>query len=288
MALYKLHDYYPNYRETFGDGKLATVENYSVYTQGEDKVGDAKNLLVDDSGRFRYVVVDTGPWIFGKNVLLPVGLAKFDYNRDRIFVDGLTRQQIENLPAYKDDQAVDQRYEDQVRDQYRSLGKRRNQQKFMDRPHSAETQSRKYDSTSYDREPTLYGMSEEDNHGTLKLYEERLVTNRNRVKTGEVAIGKHVETETAEASVPLEKERVVVERHSTNGKPVGSHSPQFKEGEVARMDVYEDEATIEKEAYAREEVSVRKETERDVAKAKETVRREELDVNTDGKVRVER
>ena len=36
--------------------------------------------------------------------------------------------------------------------------------------------------TTYDREPSFYGLSDEDNHGPLRLYEERLVAHRNRAK----------------------------------------------------------------------------------------------------------
>jgi len=35
--------------------------------------------------------------------------------------------------------------------------------------------------------------------------EERLIANKQRVKTGEVAVSKHIETETARVSVPIEK-----------------------------------------------------------------------------------
>jgi uncharacterized protein (TIGR02271 family) len=54
-------------------------------------------------------------------------------------------------------------------------------------------------------------MNQQD-HQNLKLYEERLVANKSRVKTGEVSVGKHVETETARVAVPVEKERVIIER----------------------------------------------------------------------------
>ena len=46
----------------------------------------------------------------------------------------------------------------------------------------------------------------------IRLYEERLMVNKEREKAGEVAIGKRVETETASVSVPVERERIVVER----------------------------------------------------------------------------
>ncbi|MEO1466417.1 MAG: DUF2382 domain-containing protein, partial [Cyanobacteria bacterium J06633_1] len=106
-----------------------------------------------------------------------------------------------------------------------------------------------------------------------------------REKSGEVAIGKRVETETAEVAVPIERERVVIERTDTNvGDVVTPGTANFAGGEVARVDVYEETANIAKQAFVREEVSVRKEVERDTVEARETVRREELDVETDGEV----
>ena len=46
----------------------------------------------------------------------------------------------------------------------------------------------------------------------IKLYEERLTVNKHRDKTGEVSIGKRVETETKSVSVPIERERLVIDR----------------------------------------------------------------------------
>ena len=58
----------------------------------------------------------------------------------------------------------------------------------------------------------------------------------------------------------------------------------FSDTEVARVEVYEESADIQKQAFVREEVSVRKEVERDTVSAKETIRREELDINADDEV----
>lgn len=119
----------------------------------------------------------------------------------------------------------------------------------------------------------------------LKLYEERLVVDKDRHKAGEVAIGKHVETQTAEVAVPVEKERIVVERRDATGNTVvNPGSVDFRDGEVARVDLYEETADVQKQAFVREEVSVRKEVERDTVQASETIRREELDVDADGDV----
>ena len=119
----------------------------------------------------------------------------------------------------------------------------------------------------------------------IRLYEERLMVNKQRAKAGEVAIGKRVETETAQVAVPVEKERVVIERTDANtATAVTPGTANFAGGEVASVDVYEETADIKKQAFVREEVNVRKEVETETVQANETVRREELEVEADGDI----
>lgn len=137
------------------------------------------------------------------------------------------------------------------------------------------------DDYSYDRDADLYDMNHSDRQ-TLKLYEERLIANKIRQKTGEVSIGKHVETENTTVSVPVEKERVVIERTPGSGRAVTPSEATFQSGEVARMEVYEETPDIRKEAYVREEVSIHKEVDRETVEAHEQLRREELDIDKEG------
>ncbi|WOD39136.1 DUF2382 domain-containing protein [Nodosilinea sp. E11] len=309
MPLQRLKDYYPDYRDTLADGQMKSIDSYSVYAQRDDRVGTAKDLLVDESGRFRYLVIDTGPWIFGKNVLLPIGLARFDYSQDRIYVSGLSKEQVENLPEYREDTIVDDRYENQVRGHYQPIAQGRSNRQFLgtnyDAPNDAnrmnpleastlETSKQqkvvKSDvaATPYDREPSFYGLSDEDNHGPLRLYEERLVSHRDRKKVGEVSVGKRVTAETAEIVEPVTKERVVIERHNVADQPAATAGHNFEDQEVARMEVYEDEVSVEKQAFVREEVNVRKETDEETVRMREKVRREDIDIQTDGNPRLNR
>jgi bifunctional N-acetylglucosamine-1-phosphate-uridyltransferase/glucosamine-1-phosphate-acetyltransferase GlmU-like protein len=47
-----------------------------------------------------YVVVDTGPWIFGKKVLLPAGtIENVDVENKKVFV-GRTKDEIKNSPKF--------------------------------------------------------------------------------------------------------------------------------------------------------------------------------------------
>lgn len=268
MPLVKLADYYPNYKQQIFGGD--DIKGYDAYAETGEKIGGVYDALIDDSGRFRYFVIDTGFWIFGKKVLLPVGRSRIDYDRHAIYATGMTKEQAENLPEYTDSMTVDYDYEERVRNVYRPVNT------------SAKTPAYDRNTYNYEHDRELYDLNEQD-HKNLKLYEERLFANKNRQKTGEVAIGKHVETETARVSVPVEKERVIIERtHPSNKTEVTPGEANFREGEAARMEVYEESADIQKKAFVREEVGIRKEVERDTVDRTETVRREELDVDVDG------
>ena len=49
-----------------------------------------------------YVVVDTGPWIFGKKVLLPAGvISRVDHDDEKVYVNR-TKDQIKNAPEFDD------------------------------------------------------------------------------------------------------------------------------------------------------------------------------------------
>ncbi len=119
----------------------------------------------------------------------------------------------------------------------------------------------------------------------IRLYEERLMVNKQRAKAAEVSVGKRVETETASVAVPIEKERIVIERtDAAKGTVVSPGTANFAAGEVAQVELYEETANIEKQAFVREEVSVRKEVDQETVKASETIRREELEIDADGDV----
>ncbi|MUG92444.1 DUF2382 domain-containing protein [Scytonema sp. UIC 10036] len=271
MTLVKLEEFYSDYRTDFSD--RYDINGFEVYAQNNDKAGSIDSILVDEkTGKFRYFVVDTGLWIFGKKVLLPVGLADIRYTEKRIKVSNLTRKQVENLPSFDNLEKVDYGYEEQVRDVYRGSAAT-----------PSMTQANTYDRSTYnyEEEPSLYNIDDRDDR-SLKLYEERLIANKQRRKAGEVTIGKHLETDTARVAVPVEKERVVIERTNPTNARASNASDAFRDGEVARMEIYEETPDIRKEAVVREEVRVKKVVERDTVQAQETVRREELDVDTNG------
>jgi PRC-barrel domain len=62
MSLHKIKDFDSEYNTHSKDPDLKGLSMYA----GTDKIGSINNVLVDDEGKFRYLIVDSGGWIMGK------------------------------------------------------------------------------------------------------------------------------------------------------------------------------------------------------------------------------
>ena len=66
-----------------------------------------------DTGK-SFVVVDTGPWIFGRKVLLPAHtIHRIDLDERKVFVDR-TKEEIKNAPEFDPERGIDPTYQDEV------------------------------------------------------------------------------------------------------------------------------------------------------------------------------
>ena len=60
------------------------------------------------------LIVDTGPWIFGKKVMLPAGvISRIDENDHRIWVN-LTKDQIQHAPEFDESRVHETAYRDEL------------------------------------------------------------------------------------------------------------------------------------------------------------------------------
>ena len=87
--------------------KQAQITGYDVEAIDGSigKIDDA--TLETDSG---HLVVDTGPWIFGKKVMLPAGVLKtVDHVNEKVFVNR-TKDEIKNAPEFDDSFREDEKY----------------------------------------------------------------------------------------------------------------------------------------------------------------------------------
>ena len=65
-----------------------------------------------------FVIVDTGPWIFGKKVMLPAGvIQRIDEADEKVWVNR-TKDQIKSAPEYDDTLTADGAYRSNLGDYY--------------------------------------------------------------------------------------------------------------------------------------------------------------------------
>ena len=75
---------------------------------------DAVSHEIDSS----LIVVDTGPWIFGKKVMLPAGVIdRIDYEGEKVFVHR-TKDEIKHAPEYDDSLSADMDYRARLQHYY--------------------------------------------------------------------------------------------------------------------------------------------------------------------------
>ena len=85
---------------------------------GIGKIDD--ETLETDTG---HLVVDTGPWIFGKKVMLPVGVIKtVDHVNETVFVNR-TKDEIKNAPEFDDSMRLDEKYRTELGTYYGQGGR---------------------------------------------------------------------------------------------------------------------------------------------------------------------
>ncbi|MBD0293469.1 MAG: PRC-barrel domain containing protein [Jiangellaceae bacterium] len=99
----------------------------SQFTGGSDLTGYSIAAVDGDIGRVdsatydtgsSYLVVDTGPWIFGRKVMLPAGVVeRIDTVEKKVYVDR-TKDQIKDAPEYDETLADNTDYRERLGSYY--------------------------------------------------------------------------------------------------------------------------------------------------------------------------
>src|SRR5215216_4211542 len=97
------------YREsTWTQGDLSDFDVEAI----DGSIGKVDEATHDVGGG--YIVVDTGPWIFGKKVMLPAGVIDdVDLDAKQVFVNR-TKDEIKNAPEFDEDRYRDDTYRNEI------------------------------------------------------------------------------------------------------------------------------------------------------------------------------
>jgi len=111
----------PRKTDTEGNPNLRSVNEVTGYNIGakDGEIGELDDLIVDDKlWRIKHMIVDTGKWLPGKKVILPIEMAeKIEWEKTRFDVDA-GREKIKNAPEFKPDETVNKKYEEILYDYY--------------------------------------------------------------------------------------------------------------------------------------------------------------------------
>ncbi len=181
MTLFPFRDFYTNQQGQMENWDAAKVTSFKLCTDDQQVVGLIRDILVDDKGHFRYLVVDIQINGADKMVLLPIGLAQLDYGKGEAVVNRLNPTLLKKLPSYQRAQDIDDRFEQRVRDVLLPIASCRMGRQFLQQPYtwnghyggvsSGYTPSA---SRNYNHFPIFYGMSDQDNQRPLKQLENQL------------------------------------------------------------------------------------------------------------------
>ncbi|MEL6472216.1 MAG: DUF2382 domain-containing protein [Cyanobacteria bacterium J06623_4] len=283
MALYRIDDFsqdrlrQPNYLGLyFNDRPFQQVDVYSA--EGR-KIGRAEDLLVDESGRLRYLVIDAGT---RKRLLLPTERWEQVSEQNRMYIRTLNREEFGALPEYEQTQVAKG---EPVGELYQVAPVGESVPVEMTAPVDYRASVLNYQAGTEQRvSEQVLEQTPSEGPSPIQLFEERLVTQTQRVKTGEVKISKHTVTESAEASAPITKEKIVIEIESVYGghTHVDVSDAQVAEDGSVRVGIYEEQATVCRQVIPYQNVAIRKETVTDTVVTQEPLRREMLNVETEG------
>ena len=118
----------------------------------------------------------------------------------------------------------------------------------------------------------------------IQLREETLHVDKSMKKAGEVTVGKHVVEEQKTMTVPVSHEEVVVTRHAVDRDADAGQIGA--DGQTIKVPVMAEQVSTSTTARVVEEVEIGKRKVEEQQTVSGTVRKEKLDLNTDGNVDV--
>jgi len=128
------------------------------------------------------------------------------------------------------------------------------------------------------------GVTDEEAQA-LRLREEQLRVEKQRVQKGEVRVRKEVVEEQQSIDVPVRHEEVVIERHPLV-EPRPTDIPVGQD-EVIRVPISEEQVTVSKQPVETEEIALKKREVEEQKRASGTVRREEAHIEPIGDVSIQ-
>ncbi|NNG19352.1 PRC and DUF2382 domain-containing protein [Naumannella sp. ID2617S] len=261
----------------------ADLQRSTVYDNDGDKVGKVSQVFLDDAtNEPTWVTVNTG--LFGLNEsFVPVAGARLDGDSLHVPYD---KKQIKDAPNFDPEHHLDASEERALEDYYggHSTGGRATDRDATTgvaerggRDHDRDTrQHERVSDRDHDRGHT--GDSE-----SMVRREEELRVGTESHTAGKARLRKHVVTDTETVEVPVKREELHIEREPLSDAEAKRGGKIGDGGEEQVVTLREERAVVDKEVVGKEKVNIGKQTVTDTETVTEDVRKEKIDLDTDGK-----
>jgi uncharacterized protein (TIGR02271 family) len=282
------------------------VRGWDVISADGRRIGEVEDLIVDTSAmKVRYLDVELDDDFRAESrdshrILIPIGQAQLHQDEDHVHVNAVSSTDVGTLPRYSGNWSRTE--EDTVRRHFGTDTGRAPGSSDVDYyGHSHYDDSRFFGTRRGlgDAGSTRGGMSargstagssdskldttdrtERSSQQRMTLSEEELDVRKSRQQSGELRVGKHVETEHVSRDVPVEREVASVERHKLTGDDARNASPTITDDEI-RIPLMEEEVDVQKRAVAKEELVVKKDRVQETKHVEADLRKERADIRQD-------
>lgn len=239
-----------------GSNDLDRVQGATAYDNSGEKIGKVDQVYLDDqSSEPTWITVNTG--LFGTSTsFVPLEGAAFDGSDVRL---GYDKDRVKDAPRIDVDQHLERDQEEQL---YRHYGLS-----------YAGTGEAGYATT------TDLPSTTTTDQAAVQLNEERLQVGTESQEAGRVRLRKYTTSETETVTVPVTKEKLVVERNPVEGGV--TTGPIADTDEVEEITLREERAVVDKETVPVEEVRIGKEQVTEQERVSGEVRKEHAEVEGD-------
>lgn len=259
------------------ENQARDVLGSTAYSHDGDKLGKVGHLFLDDeTGRPEFVSVNTG--LFGTNEsFVPVADATFDGERLTV---PFSKDKIKDAPNVDAESGhLDPSDEDILFDHYGMTGTSAGTDwDDLGRDHLNEDVSAPDDQDGAVGHDTSGPMTDD----AMTLSEERVDVGTTSQETGRVRLRKYVTTETETVTVPVRKEKAVLEREPITEDNLGdaTSGPDISE-EEHEVVLHEDRPVVDKTVEPVERVRLGTETTTEDETVTESVRKEHVETEGD-------
>jgi uncharacterized protein (TIGR02271 family) len=251
-----------------GTDRIADWQSAELVDPTGDKIGGIDEIYVDDdTGEPEFAVVRTGFLAITGARFVPLQEGAWDEEGRTIRV-AWDKETIKNSPDFDAGGDLSESQEQEI---YRYYGIQRSEARSQTGLPSTGT------GTGFERQPVGRDTSGPTTDDAMTRSEEELHVGTERRAAGKARLVKYVETEMETRTVPVQKERVRVEREPITDANVdrATAGPDISE-EEHEVTLMEEEAVVEKRAVPKERVRLDKESVTDEETVSEEVRKEQI------------